>query len=114
MRCGVSFLSVIDQVVVKTHFGLDPVEQLLRLLGTCVPRARLVFTGTYSPARLFQLNDFVFEKAFIFAIILLTKWLGPKRFPRGIYGDWPPAGQSSPASSYLCTLTHDGSAHTLP
>jgi hypothetical protein len=99
VRCGVSFLSVIDQVVVKTHFGLDPVEQLLRLLGTCVPSARLVFTGTYSPARLFQLNDFVFEKAFIYAIIIFSKWLGPERFPQGIYGDWPAAAFASQASS---------------
>ena len=96
---SVSFLNVVEQVSAKTHFGVDPVEQLLVLLTACSPSARLVFVGPHSPVRLFQMNDCVFEKAFIFAIIVLSKWLGPERFPQGIYGNWPPAAPVSFASS---------------
>ena len=99
VRCSLPFLSVLESVSAKTHFGVDPVEQLLVLLTACSPSARLVFVGPHSPARLFQMNDCVFEKAFIFAIIALSKCLGPDRFPQGIYGHWPPAAPGSFASS---------------
>ena len=36
------------------------------------------------------MNDYVMEKAFVYGIVALSKWLGEKRFPMGVYGKWPP------------------------
>ena len=99
VRMSVSFLSVVEKMTAKTHYGWDPADQLLRLLTACSPAARQVFTGQLSPLRLFLLNECVFEKAFIFAIIVLSNLLGPEKFPEGIYGEWPPAAPASVPSS---------------
>ena len=37
------------------------------------------------------MNDYIVDKAFMHGVILLSKWLGEARFPKGIYGTWPPA-----------------------
>ena len=37
-----------------------------------------------------HLNDYVLEKAFVYGILALSKWLGEKRFVYGVYGNWPP------------------------
>ena len=57
------------------------------IIGTA---ARDVFTHAYSPARLLWRNDYIIEKAFVFGVIALSKWLGDARFPQGLYGSWPP------------------------
>ena len=46
--------------------------------------------GPYTPLRLLHANDYVMEKAFVYGILALSKWLGQGRYPQGIYGAWPP------------------------
>ena len=35
-------------------------------------------------------NDYILEKAFVYGIVALSKWLGEERYPCGVYGQWPP------------------------
>ena len=90
VRCGLPFQELVDQEAPKTHFGHDPVETLYKLFSACVPLARRVFTGAYTPLRLLHLNDYVLEKTFVYGIVALSKWLGEECFPHGVYGQWPP------------------------
>jgi len=90
VRCCRQFEDLIDIVAAKGHFGKDPVETLYRLWEKCVPRARSIFTASSTPLRMLHANDYVMEKAFVYGIVSLSKWLGKERFPQGIYGDWPP------------------------
>ena len=46
--------------------------------------------STFRPLRLLHINDYVMEKAFVYGIVALSKWLGEERFPYGVYGQWPP------------------------
>ena len=55
-----------------------------------MPKARRVFDGNYRPLKLLHVNDYVMEKAFVYGIVALSKWLGEERFPYGVYGQWPP------------------------
>jgi len=111
VRCSLAFLSVIDKEAPRTHFGVDPCDQLLRLFAACSPRAKHVFSGPHTPARLLLLNDCVVEKAFCFGIIALSKWLGEESFPQGVYGTWPPLAPfehlSSPSAPPVVSV--DGS-----
>ena len=70
--------------------SLDPVGALHALLSAFVPCADQIFQGGYTPLRLLHMNDYVMEKAFVFAVIALSKWLGPDRWPMGFYETWPP------------------------
>ena len=90
VRCSLCFQEVVDEVVPREHFGRFPVETLYALFSAFLPHARHVFTGAYSPLRLLHVNDYVLEKAFIYGIIALSKWLGEERFPPGVFGQWPP------------------------
>ena len=102
VRCGLPLMELIDKEAPRTMFGQDPVDTLHRLFGACIPRARSVFTGAYGPLRLLHINDYIMEKAFVYGIIALSKWLGKERFPQGVYGKWPP-----PFPSHLMpTLAH--------
>ena len=55
-----------------------------------IPSAEKVFVDAYHPLRLLHRNDYVMEKAFVFGVIALSKWLGSDRYPPGLYGEWPP------------------------
>jgi hypothetical protein len=90
VRCCVAFEQLIDEEAAKGHFGKDPVETLFKLWELCVPHARQIFTGSYNALRVLHQNDYVMEKAFVWGILALSKWLGRERFPQGIYGAWPP------------------------
>ena len=52
------------------------------------------------------MNDYVMEKAFVYGIIALSKWLGKEKFPKGVYGTWPP-----PPPEDLAVCVDDGPAH---
>ena len=90
VRMGGYFQELLERVASPTMFGRDPVDSLLRMLRLCVPCANRIFTGNYAPLRLLHLNDYVMEKAFVYGIIALSKWLGEEKFAYGIYGRWPP------------------------
>jgi hypothetical protein len=89
VRCGMSCQEVVNDVAPQSHAGHVPPEPLFKLFEASVPRARKIFDGSYTPLRLFQLNDYVLEKAFVYGIICLSKWLAPDEFPQGVFGNWP-------------------------
>jgi len=90
VRCSLCFQAVVDPLAPRSHTGHDPVETLFILFSACVPQARRVFTGHYTPLRLLHVNDYVLEKAFVYGIVALSKWLGEENFPQGVFGHWPP------------------------
>ena len=90
VRCGLPFQEVIDTEAPQSILGRDPVDTLYRLFSACVPAARQVFVDAYRPLRLLHVNDYILEKAFVYGIVALSKWLGEERFPCGVYGQWPP------------------------
>ena len=75
--------------------GNDAVEALSRIFSAFLPHSQRVFKDDYGPLRLLHQNGNVVEKAFVFGVIALSKWLGAERFPQGIYGEWPPSRPST-------------------
>ena len=90
VRCGLPFEVLVDTYAPKTAFGHDPAETLRQLFQLCVGDVSHIFTASYSPLRLLHVNDYVLEKAFVYGIISLSKWLGKEWWPMGVYGKWPP------------------------
>ena len=60
------------------------------LLSTCFAETHLIFTGSYSPERMLHACDYTLDKAFIYAVIAASKWMGETYFKQGLYYDWPP------------------------
>ena len=88
---GLTFQEVVDDVLPKKFSSsYDPVELLNVMFTRCMPCARQIFTGSYSALRLLHFNDYVLEKAFVYGILALSKWLGQEKIPPGFFGNWPP------------------------
>ena len=92
VRCGLPFQDFLNRVCpTERSFGeRDASAALLCLFKKCVPKAMEIFKDAYSIPRLFHTCGYVMEKAFVFGIICLAKWVGPALFPCGVYGRWPP------------------------
>ena len=84
-------MSLFDDKGSGSHFGKDAVETLYKLFINTVPRARDVFQGKNTPLKLLHVNDYVMDKAFVYGIVSLSKWLGQETFPYGVFYKWPPA-----------------------
>ena len=72
------------------HGDDDPIKALNALLHRCFQQSHLMFNGSWSPEALLMSCDFILDKAYIRAVIAASKWLGPDRFPNGLFGEWPP------------------------
>ena len=61
-----------------------------------MPGAAVIFDNStrFSASFFLAQNDFIMEKAYVYAVICLGKWLGGKLFPPGVYGLWPPEAPS--------------------
>ena len=91
VRCGLQFQELIDKEAPKDIIdGRDPVVLLERLWAKCIPYATKIFTDNNRPLRILHLNDYIIEKAFVYGIICLSKWIGPEHFGQGVHGLWPP------------------------
>ena len=88
VKCGLPFQEFVDLVAPKTNFGHDPVEVLYKLFQACIPMARRIFTAYNTPLRLLHANEYVLEKAFVYGIMSLSKWLGTE-WKCGVH-NWPP------------------------
>jgi hypothetical protein len=107
IQCAQQFDNIIDTYArgpITTTEGAighvrsrDPKLMLDTLLEKCVPHSSKIFCGNYGVMKLLHINDYILEKTFVYAIFLLSKWLGPDIFSCGIYGYWPPA---PPAGSH--------------
>ena len=67
----------------------DAALLLQKLLSRIVPSSNLLFSRRYTTIGLLQTAEFSVPKAFVMAVILLSKWLGEERFPAGVHR-WPP------------------------
>ena len=116
VRVSLPLLSVIEDVAPAPKYSADPCNRLLALFqACCCPRVSEVFCGPYTPARLLHMNDYIVDKAFVYGVILLSKWLGSARFPLGIFGAWPPAypfdhGAGSQPTTCVSVSAASGSA----
>ena len=87
----------------------DVAYMLVKMMDRIVPQSSDLFRTRYTGQVMLAWADGVVEKAFVYAVILLSKWLGADRFPRGVHhwppaqppaSGWPlPAASSAPASS---------------
>ena len=68
----------------------DPIKALNALLRSCFENSHLIFNGPWSPYWLLHHSDYILDKAFVRAVIGVSRWLGEERFPDGLYGLWPP------------------------
>ena len=68
----------------------DPIKALNALLRSCFLLPYLIFNGSWSPQWLLHQSDYILDKAFVRAVIGVSRWLGEERFPDGLYGCWPP------------------------
>ena len=68
----------------------DPIKALNALLRSCFLLPHLIFNGSWSPQWLLHQSNYILDKAFVRAVIGVSKWLGEERFPDGLYGCWPP------------------------
>ena len=89
IQCGEPFLAIIDRYAPQRTVKV-PQAMLMTLLEQCVPHAKKVFAGNYEPMKLLHINDYVIEKTFVYAMICLSKFLGPDWFSWGVF-QWPPA-----------------------
>ena len=70
--------------------ALDAARALEKLLDSVCPKGSLPFRRCFALNYVLEACDCVADQAFVYAIVLLSKWLGPVRFPQGVH-DWPPA-----------------------
>ena len=56
----------------------------------CVPKPGQIFGGPASLHHVLHANDNNMDKSFVHGAIMLSKWLGRDRLPKGVYGLWPP------------------------
>jgi len=82
---------------------LTPDKMLMDLLRSTVPSATDIFVKSMTPQHILHKCGYVLDKAYIYAVIALSKWLGPDRFPQGLFETWPPPwpGLSSTGASPL-------------
>ena len=93
VKCSMAMRDVLEGVCPAPSLGdPDPVTALRSLFRKCFPHAERIFiNGTqYGCSRLLHQNDYFFDKAFVYGIICLSKFFGPKMMPYGVYGKWPP------------------------
>lgn len=81
----------------------DCSHQLTRVIERLAPGGSALFRQRYTARLLLDQSEGILEKAFVHAVVLLSKWLGRTRFPAGVH-DWPPARPTSAASSSSTAL----------
>ncbi|CAK0909832.1 unnamed protein product [Prorocentrum cordatum] len=68
----------------------DAAAALRRLINQCAPGGADLFRRRWQPPALLETCGMVAPKALVYAIILLSTWLGPEAYPEGVH-EWPPA-----------------------
>ena len=90
VRCGAEFQEYLETSSRNTWKPNDPTQAMKSVFKKIVPLADRMLTESYSPLKLLHLNDYVMEKAFVYGVICLSRWLGEEHFPEGCHGQWPP------------------------
>jgi len=92
VRASSQLLAVIRKVPQYTcsMFEPDPIQTLDALIRACFQESHLMCTGLWHPESLLAYCDYNLDKAFVRAVIAVSKWLGEASFPNGLFGTWPP------------------------
>ena len=88
-RCGRDFEWLLFRNGWASGCPNGPAYMMLKLLDRVVPQASALFASRYTVQIMLASTHHVLEQTFVFAIILLSKWLGAARFPHGVHS-WPP------------------------
>jgi hypothetical protein len=89
VRCGKQFEWTLFEGHWATEVRVEVGLALQRLFDKVVPDGNSLLARRYPPAVLLELCDFDVAKAFVYGMILMSKWLGEVRFPVGVHV-WPP------------------------
>ena len=105
VRCSPKFAKTIDVALKKAasrHAGHghrnanDPVEAIKQLLVACIgSQAREIFVGDKGIRKILHINDFSLDKTFVYAIFMMSKFLGEHYWPCGVFGSWPPEPEAT-------------------
>ena len=104
VRCSKLFSELISQEQLTGRHACnallgsinDPAGALMHLLTACMGSdARLIFVGERGPGKLLHVNDYNMDKAFVYAILLLSRLLGQAAFPSSFFDTWPPLGPNA-------------------
>ena len=98
-RCGAAFDDLVRKETRLKHFEMDPGKTMHRLLAKCIPYSESIFVNQYSVLNMFQANEFVFEKTFVYAMFCLQKWLGDSFCP--LLVNYPPRPPSEVAMQHI-------------
>ena len=91
VRCSRDFEWVLfGQAWAAESYSADAASALEKLLDRVCPRGSLPFRRHFALPRVLETCDCVADQAFVYAVVLLSKWLGVDRFPEGVHA-WPPA-----------------------
>jgi hypothetical protein len=112
VRCSKIFAEVIAKELTKARHQFnrplatlnDLAVALMHMFVACVGAdARLIFVGERGPHRLLHVNEYNMDKAFVYAMLLLSRILKQQSFPSGFYDTWPPVC-SDPAHSLAAAI----------
>ena len=90
VRCSAPFNMVVGTYYPDPWGGRDAAAALLAIFRKCVPSPSQIFGGPASLPHILHINNYNMDKSFVYGAIMLSKWLTIERFPRGVYGVWPP------------------------
>lgn len=124
VRCSKEFEWLLFRNAWASSSRNDVAYMLIKLMDRIAPQSSDLFRSRYTGQVILAWADGVAEKAFVYAVILLSKWLGAERFPRGVH-QWPPtepsasalprpAASSSLGSSSSSASGSAGVAHPVP
>ena len=94
MRCGIRFLNVLQKLH-PTHVSgdWDASVALFSLLRAVVPSVDAFFRDEHSLRNIIAFTEGHLEKAFIYAVFALGRWLGNSA-PHFLFDQWPPTAPS--------------------
>ena len=87
-RCSKDFKWLLFRDAWAAESVDDAAVMMLRLLERAMPECRNMFTRRYTVPVMMSATGHTLEKTFVYAVILMSKWLGADRFPDGVHV-WP-------------------------
>ena len=97
VKCSAAFHEITNEVLGDGAGGHRHAPGVLeKIFKKIIPKGDVIFGPGSRTSGNFLLghNDFIIEKAFVYGVYCLSKWLGQELFPQGIYGVWPPRAPS--------------------
>ena len=117
VRMSVGFSDVLTQTDKRppNAQSRDPITSLTYVFQAIIPFSRDIFAPNLRLGlhKLLGRNNYIMEAAFVAGVIGLSRFLGEKKFPPGVYS-WPPPcpefpdlapSPSAPASSSACSAS---------